>query len=94
MNTVFLDKIVFIIILIYTTAIFQILSHLGKDRPTAYKHAHTVGNTESKSDSRMIEVCTRLSSEPVQAAALSEHAPDEVSQGVERAVITGSLEGR
>lgn len=46
------------------------------------------------SSSRMIEVCTCLSSELFQAAALSEHALDEVSQGGERAVITGRLEGR
>ncbi len=67
--------------------------HLDKDKPTAEKHAHTKTSTESKSDSRMIEVCACLSSVPVQAAALSEHAPDEVSQGVEKAVITGSVEG-
>lgn len=46
------------------------------------------------SSSRMIEVCACLSSELFRVAALSEHAPDEVSQGVERAVITGRLEGR
>lgn len=46
------------------------------------------------SSSRMIEVCVCLSSELFRAASLSEHAPDEVSQGVERAVITGRLEGR
>lgn len=45
------------------------------------------------SSSRMIEVCACLSSELFQAAALSEHAPDEVSQGREKAVITGRLEG-
>lgn len=42
----------------------------------------------------MIEVFACLSSELFQAVALSEHAPDEVSQGGERAVITGRLEGR
>lgn len=41
----------------------------------------------------MIEVCSCLSSELFQAAALSEHAPDEVSQDREKAVITGRLEG-
>lgn len=41
----------------------------------------------------MIEVCSCLSSELFQAAALSEHAPDEVSQDGEKAVITGRLEG-
>lgn len=46
------------------------------------------------SSSTMIEVCACLSSELFQAAALSEHAPDEVSQGGERAVITRRLEGR
>lgn len=46
------------------------------------------------SSSKLIEVCACLSSELFQAAALSEHAPDEVSQGRERAVITGRLEGR
>lgn len=46
------------------------------------------------SSSRTIEVCACLSSELFQAAALSEHAPDELSQGRERAVITGRLEGR
>ena len=46
------------------------------------------------SSSRMIEVCACLSSELFRVAALSEHAPDEVSQGVERTVITGRLEGR
>ncbi|TKS77551.1 Glucagon-1 Glucagon I [Collichthys lucidus] len=45
------------------------------------------------SSSRMIEVCACLSSELFRAAALSEHAPDEVSQGGEKAVITGRLEG-
>lgn len=42
----------------------------------------------------MIEVYVCLSSELFQAAVLSEHAPDKVSQGGERAVITGRLEGR
>lgn len=45
------------------------------------------------SSSRMIEVCTCLSSELFQAATLSEHAPDEVSAGAERAVITDAWSG-
>lgn len=42
----------------------------------------------------MMKVYACLSSELLQAAALSELAPDEVSLGGERAVITGRLEGR
>lgn len=41
----------------------------------------------------MIKVCACLSSEQFQVAALSELAPDEVSLGLERAVITRRLEG-
>ncbi|KAJ4934686.1 hypothetical protein JOQ06_007471, partial [Pogonophryne albipinna] len=46
------------------------------------------------SSRRMMKLCACLSSELFQAVALSEHAPDEVSQGGEKAVITGRLEGR
>ena len=41
----------------------------------------------------MMEVYICLSPVLFWAASLSEHAPDEPSQGVERAVITGRLEG-
>lgn len=62
-----------------------------------HKHMHTQKQRKKArvtgSRGRMIEVCSCLSSELFQAAALSEHARDEVSQGGERAVITGRLEG-
>lgn len=72
------------IFLIIAQETFQAITRT--DRPTAAQHADTERETESKSG--------REQQFPSQAASLSEHATDEVSQGVERAVITGRLEGR
>lgn len=80
----------------YTTAKFPDALTLTQEQPNS-RHAATQKQRQKArvtgSSSRMIEVCACLSSELFQAAALSEHAPDDVSQGVDRAVITGSLQG-
>lgn len=70
-------------LLLYICFIVKAQNHSYSRHTCAHKQGQKARVTGSSS--RMIEVCACLSSELFQAAALSEHAPDEVS---ERAVTT------
>lgn len=71
-----------------------LLANLPNQANNRYEQKQRQKQKVTGSSSRIIEVWVCSSSEWFKAAALSEHAPDEVSQGGEWAVITGRLERR